>query len=227
MVLRKIVKIDETLCDGCGQCIPNCAEMALQIIDGKAKLVKDAYCDGLGACLGYCPKDAISITEREAEPFDEEAVHTYIAKKDSNMHVCPSSTIQSVDTVHPDYEQERTALSHWPVQLNLVPVEATFFEEADLLLMADCVPIAYPNLHTSLLLGKSVVIGCPKFDDAKRYAEKLGEILKRNNVRTVTVAHMEVPCCSGLNWVIKKAMEASGKEIPLTRRIISVKGEMK
>ena len=234
MVMRNIVEIDEELCNGCGQCIPNCAEGALQIVDGKARIVKDVYCDGLGACLGHCPQGALEVIEREADPFDEEAVHAYLSgheTRDQEQETlacgCPSSVVQDLEPTAPAPSLGGSALRQWPVQLNLVPLEAPFFDDADLLVMADCVPVAYPNLHASLLPGRTVVIGCPKFDDAGRYAEKLGEILKRNNVRSVTIAHMEVPCCSGLNWIVAKAVEASGKDMPVRRHVITVRGEMR
>jgi len=233
MVVRNIVQIDEELCNGCGQCIPNCAEGALQIVDGKARIVKEMYCDGLGACLGHCPEDAITIIEREADPFDEEAVHAHLAGQEAHQATqetlacgCPSTVVQNLEATVPAPTIGGSALRQWPVQLNLVPLEAPFFDDADLLVMADCVPVAYPNLHASLLPGRTVVIGCPKFDDARGYAEKLGEILKRNDVRSVTIAHMEVPCCSGLNWVVEKAVAASGKQIPVRRHVITVRGEM-
>jgi len=227
MVLRKIVRIDEELCDGCGQCIPNCAEGALQIVDGKARLVSEAYCDGLGACLGHCPKGAITIEERDADSFDEEAVHAHLA----NQHIlecgCPSTVVQTLEAGTPQPPARESALRHWPVQLNLVPLEAPFFDGADLLVIADCVPFAYPDLHGTLLTGRSVVIGCPKFDDARGYAEKLGEILRRNDLRSITVVHMEVPCCSGLAWIVGGAVEASGKQIPAKKHVITVRGEMR
>jgi len=232
MVLRKIVKIDEELCDGCGQCIPNCAEGALQIIDGKARLVSEVYCDGLGACLGHCPRGAITIEEREADPFNEAAVHAHLTSQAHPTEEpalecgCPSTTVQTLEGGTPTPRTAESALRHWPVQLRLVPIKAPFFDDADLLVAADCVPFAYPDLHGTLLAGRSVVIGCPKFDDARGYAEKLGEILKQNDVRRVTVVHMEVPCCSGLDWIIGRAMEASGKQIPVRRHVVTVRGEL-
>lgn len=227
MVLRKIVEIDEELCDGCGQCIPFCAEGALQIVDGKARLVGESYCDGLGACLGHCPKGAITIEEREAEQFDEEAVHAHLDSQGSLVCGCPSTVVQTLEAGTPEPPERESALRHWPVQLNLVPLEAPFFDGGDLLVVADCVPIAYPDLHGTLLSGRSVVIGCPKFDDARGYADKLGEILRRNDLRSITVVHMEVPCCSSLAWIVDRAVEASGKQIPLKRHVITVRGEMR
>jgi ferredoxin len=224
---RKIVKIDEEKCNGCGQCIPNCAEGALKIIDGKARLVSDVYCDGLGACLGHCPQDAITIIEREAPEFSEEAVHEYLKSQE------PAISCSTVTTLDAPQEQD-TASSHmqtstlrqWPVQLNLVPVKAPFWNNADLLLMADCVAVAQPELHNRLLAGRSIMVGCPKFDDARGYVEKLSQILKVNTVRSLTVAVMEVPCCSGLRKIAELAIEASGKLIPIQTLVVGVKGEI-
>lgn len=227
MVSRNIVLLDEEVCDGCGLCIPNCAEGALRIVDGKARLVGDSYCDGLGACLGHCPRGAISIIEREAEPFDEAAVQKHLAEREEPAHSCANGINQDLESPVPGPTRTASALGHWPIQLNLVPRKAPFFEGADLLVVADCVPFAYPNLHSSLLPGRSVVVGCPKFDDARGYAEKLGEILRLNGVRSVTVAHMEVPCCSGLMWVVDRAVEASGKPIPVARLVVNVRGGIK
>ncbi len=193
MVKRKIVNIDEALCNGCGSCIPKCAEGALQIVNGKAKIIKETYCDGLGACLGQCPQGAITITEREAEAFDEKEVHEYL--KNKRLHQV--STPNQLDTTKPQ----------WPVKLNLVPTKAPFFENADLLLAADCAPVALKNFRNTLMPGKRVIIGCPKFDDPRVYAQNLAEIFKQNNIASVTVAHMEVPCCSALKWVVNKAIE--------------------
>jgi Pyruvate/2-oxoacid:ferredoxin oxidoreductase delta subunit len=228
MVLRNILHIDEESCDGCGLCMPSCAEGALQIIEGKAKLVEDQYCDGLGACLGHCPQDAIKIIEREAEAFDEEAVHRHLEslnKKASDP--VPCTTVKELsDAPLSSAVKQTSALRQWPVQLNLLPIEASFFKDADLLVMADCVPVSYPNLHGSLLPGRSVVIGCPKLDDGQHYINKLTEIFRRNSIRSVTVAIMEVPCCSGLNFIVDKALRASGKEIPARKHIISIKGDL-
>ncbi len=207
MTKRKIVHIDEALCNGCGNCIPKCAEGALQIVDGKATIVKDIYCDGLGACLGHCPQDAITIIEREAEDFNEEATRDHVRKSEVKAGKKP-------------------VLHQWPLKINLVPLEAPFFEKADLLIAADCAPVACSNFHGSLLSGKRIAIGCPKFDDVRAYAQKLGEILKRNDIASITVAHMEVPCCSGLKWAVDKAVEISGKQIPIKRFVVKIGGEI-
>jgi Pyruvate/2-oxoacid:ferredoxin oxidoreductase delta subunit len=233
MVKRDIVHIDEDKCDGCGQCIPNCAEGALQIIDGKARIVDDSYCDGLGACLGHCPRDAITIIEREAPKFDEEAVHEHLAvlkKNEAQASGFPASQARVQNDVSAIIDVETStpsALRHWPVQLNLVHVKAPFFRDAELLLLADCTAVAYPALHQRLLEGRTVVMGCPKFDDIKRYVEKLTEILKSNDVSSLTVVQMEVPCCSALNVVALRALDASGKMIPTQRLVVSVNGDIK
>ncbi len=208
MVKRKIVQINEELCNGCGSCIPKCAEGALQIVDGKARIVKETYCDGLGACLGQCPRGALTIIEREAPDFSEEEVHEHLKSR--------AGLQQTADSTKPQ----------WPVKLNLVPAKAPFWENADVLVAADCLPVALKNFHDTLLSGKRVVIGCPKFDDARAYAAKLGEILKQNNIASVTVAHMEVPCCCGLKWAVDRAVEASGKKIPVREYEIKVGGEI-
>ena len=211
---RKIVNINENLCNGCGNCIPKCAEGALQIVNGKAKIIKETYCDGLGACLGECPQGAITITEREADPFDEAEVHEHLKNK-------TKTTLPTANQANQTLQKPQ-----WPIKLNLVPVKAPFFENADLLLAADCAPVAIKNFHETLMLGKRVIIGCPKFDDARGYAQKLTDILKQNNIATVTVVHMEVPCCSGLKWAANKALEASGKQIPLKEYEVKIGGEL-
>jgi ferredoxin len=188
MIKRKIVNINENLCNGCGNCIPKCAEGALQIVNGKAKIIKEIYCDGLGACVGQCPQGAMTITERAAERFDENEVREHLKNK---TNPTPSASIQA----HP-------------------------------LLAADCVPVALKNFHDTMMSGKRVVIGCPKFDDARAYAQKLAEIFKQNNIATVTVVHMEVPCCTGLKWAVNKALELSGKQIPVKEYEIKIGGEI-
>ncbi len=208
---RKIVTIDESRCNGCGACIPKCAEGALQIINGKAKLVKDTYCDGLGACLGQCPQGAITVTEREADAFDEKEVHEYLKAKGITKPALAASAA-------PQKPQ-------WPVKLDLVPPKAPFFENANLLLAADCAPVALKNFH-DLMAGKRVIIGCPKFNDARAYAAKLTDILSLNNIASVTVVHMEVPCCTGLKWAVNKALEGSGKKVPVKELEVKIGGDI-
>ena len=247
MATRKIVKIDEEKCNGCGLCIPNCAEGAIQIVDGKARLITDKFCDGLGACLGHCPEDAITIIEREAEEFDEKAVEIHLHKQIETSHThrpqpkpqpephfegCPSSRVLQFQVPKPRPEsgpKESTVsqLSQWPVQLKLVPVNAPYFEDADLLVAADCVPFAYANFHQDFLKGKAVVVGCPKLDDIQLYREKLTEIFRTNSIKSVTLPFMEVPCCFGLVKATEDAIKASGKEIPFKKVKIGIRGEIK
>ncbi len=239
MVLRSIVKIDEEKCKGCGLCIPACAEGALKIVDGKAKLVSEEYCDGLGACLGECPQGAITTERREAEEFDEEAVEEHLKRKPlvptvHNPHsahqACPSAQVMRFERNYPEKEtvdipeEMESMLTHWPVQLTLLPTDAPVLENADLLIAADCVPFAYANFHNDFLRDRKLVVGCPKLDDAEFYKKKLAEIFKRSNIKSVTVVNMEVPCCFGLYRFVKQAIDASGKTIPLIQETISIKG---
>ncbi len=240
MVSRSIVRIDEEKCTGCGLCVPACAEGALRIVDGKAKLVSDKYCDGLGACIGECPQGAITIEKREAEEFDEEAAEEHLKREQHapavhHVHPTPQSgpsakvmrsernlTEKEAENIA---EKRESMLSQWPVQLTLLPPNAPFFENAELLIAADCVPFAYANFHNDFLKGRTLVVGCPKLDDAEFYKEKLSEIFKRSNIRSVTVVNMEVPCCFGLYHLVKEALDSSGKVIPLRQEIIGIKGE--
>jgi len=243
MATRKIVKIDEEKCTGCGLCIPNCAEGALQIVDGKAKLITDKFCDGLGACLGHCPEDAIHVIEREAEEFDEKAVEAFLHKQKEVQPQpkprpapvfmgCPSSRAMHFKVSETKTESVSTTpavsqLTQWPVQLKLVPINAPYFQDADLLIAADCVPFAYANFHQDFLKGKAVVVGCPKLDDIQLYKEKLTEIFKSNSIKSITVPYMEVPCCFGLVKVTEDAIAASGKNIPLKKVKIGIRGDIK
>jgi len=235
MATRKIVRIDEEKCNGCGLCIPNCVEGALQIVEGKGKLISDKFCDGLGACLGHCPQDAITVIEREAEDFDEKAAEVHLHKKEAQPQPeftgCPSSRPMHFKV--PESRMEGSLaipsismLSQWPVQLKLVPVNAPYFQNADLLVVADCVPFAYPNFHQDFLKGKVVVVGCPKLDDIQYYKDKLTEIFKTNPIKSVTVPYMEVPCCFGLVKATEEAIAASGKNIPLKKVKIGIRGQI-
>jgi Fe-S-cluster-containing hydrogenase component 2 len=239
MTTRKIVKIDEEKCNGCGLCIPNCAEGALRIVDGKAKLMSEKFCDGLGACLGHCPQDAIAVIEREAEEFDEKAVEIHLHKQieSQSKHPpvfagCPSSRAIHFKVTEAKSEPASATpgvsqLSHWPVQLKLVPINAPYFQDADLLIAADCVPFAYPDFHRDFLKGKAVVVGCPKLDDVQYYKEKLTEIFKASSIKSITLPYMEVPCCFGLVKATEEAIAASGKQIPLKKVKIGIRGEIK
>lgn len=238
-IVRKIVQIDEEKCDGCGNCILGCAEGALALVDGKAKVISDNLCDGLGACIGECPQDALKIIEREAEAFDEEAVEEHLAtqkaeeKPEKKMACgCPSAQIQSFSPCAQANQPVRqvggqgSALTHWPVQIRLVPPTAPFLKGADLLVAADCVPVAFPSFHQELLHGKAVMLGCPKFDDAQSYVDKFTDIFKAAGIKSVTTVVMEVPCCAGLPMIVKKAMEAAGVNIPVTEVVVSTRGKI-
>lgn len=237
MAIRKIVCIDESKCDGCGLCIPNCAEGALEIIDGKAKLVKEIYCDGLGACLGHCPQEAITIIEREADEFDETEVEKMMKEQGKSFkpHTtlpsggCPGSKMRMLQRKEVQTNEEikiTSKLSQWPVQLQLVPASAPYLKNADLLVTADCVPFAYANYHNDFLKGKAVVVGCPKLDDTMYYAKKLQDIIVLNDLESITVLRMEVPCCSGIAQATKIGRDNSGVNIPIKVVTISLEGEV-
>lgn len=235
MALRNIVKIDEEKCNGCGLCVNACAEGAIKIIDGKARLVSEIYCDGLGACLGHCPQDAITIEKREAEDFDEEATEAHLAKaKNSQVQtdfVCPGMTPKQLKTkVVPDDTAPTGAapsqLGQWPVQLKLVSPHAPCFAGADLLLVADCVPFAIGDFHNRFLKDRSITIGCPKLDDVQYYIEKLTAILQANKLNSLAVIHMEVPCCSGLTRIAHEAIAKSGIEMTFEDVTIDLQGNV-
>lgn len=257
MAYREMVKIDEDKCDGCGLCVPACAEGAIQIIDGKAKLIADNLCDGLGACLGDCPQGAITIEKREADEYDEAAVEQHLDKIGREETVrqhpapaaggCPSAQVKSFSAPTgggcPSAKlmnfgrqngaddnqagQRPTELRQWPVLLNLVPPTAPFLEGKELLLSADCAPYAYADYHKDILKGRSVVVGCPKFDDAQLYIEKLTAMIQNGGISKIVVAHMEVPCCSGLIAIAKQAIERSGVDMPLEMIKIGIQGDLK
>lgn len=252
-VKRKIIKIDEEKCDGCGLCIPSCPEGALQIVDGKAKLVKESFCDGLGACLGECPQGALAIEEKEVEEYDEEGVIAHIKEKSPELleqhlkhlqehaHELPEyhshtgiSSCPSAQMLHWERQEEvkpeariSSELRQWPIQLHLVPPHAPYFQNADLILVADCVPFAYASFHPDFLKGKAIAIGCPKLDDLNAYVSKVTQILGSSDIKSVKVVHMEVPCCYGLVHIAREALSKSGKEIPFETVKIGIKGEIK
>lgn len=239
-VKRKIIEIDEEKCSGCGQCVIGCAEGAMAIVDGKAKVISDNLCDGLGACIGECPEDALQIIEREADPFDEAAVEAHLtARQTKDKHPdeampcgCPSTQIQSFSPCPSEMIKaqstagEASALSHWPVQIKLVPPHAPFLKGADLLVVADCVPVAFPSLHQKLLQGKAIMIGCPKFDDADEYIEKFAAIFNTSGIKSLTTVVMEVPCCSGLPMMVLKGREKSGSQMPVKQVVVSTRGQI-
>lgn len=227
-MVREIVRIDEEKCDGCGLCVPACAEGAIRIVDGKAQLVAENLCDGLGACLGECPQGALIVEKRPADPFDESAVEKHLVAA-ATPTGCPSARVAAfapaAEKGGEEAERRPSALRQWPVQMHLVPPSAPFLQGAELLLAADCVPFAYADFHRDLLQGKVLLVGCPKLDDGQAYLEKLTAILAKNRVRSLTVAHMEVPCCSGLVAIARRALEASGAAVPLQTVRIGIRGE--
>lgn len=249
MAMRQIVVIDAERCDGCGQCVASCAEGAIALIDGKARLVKDEYCDGLGACLGECPRGAITITAREAAPFDAAAVAAHPAADPEAQRSqpvpcasteapagggCPGMMMrQFADRRGPDAPRQAglaagapSALRQWPVQLQLVSPTAPYFREADLLLAADCTAFACADFHACLLAGHALVIACPKLDATQGYVEKLTALLAEGGVRSITIAMMEVPCCRGLEQLVAAALRASGRSVPVRRVIVGIEGDI-
>jgi ferredoxin len=229
---RQIIRIDQDKCDGCGLCVPSCAEGAIQIVDGKAQLLADRFCDGLGACLGECPQGALTIEEREAENFAGPAPgapHPEAAapapEPPGEGFVCPGSRMQQFPRGAVP-APGASALGHWPVKLRLVSAQAPFLKGASLLVAADCAPFAAGDFHSRYLDGKAVVCGCPKFDDVPEHVAKLTAILKENDIREITVVNMEVPCCSGLVQIVRQALEASGKSLPVTICMLGNAGQV-
>ncbi len=258
-MIRQMVEIDEEKCNGCGDCVPSCAEGAIQIIDGKAKLISDNLCDGLGACLGDCPLGAISVVEREADEYDETAVDDHLKEigRAPLSHYeeptapatggcpsaavksfaapaaggCPSARVMNLEKPASDDSADDASrpsrLAQWPIQLHLVPPTAPFFQNADVLLTADCVPFAYADFQEELLKGKALAIACPKLDNTEPYVEKLTAMITQSNIKSLTVAHMEVPCCNGLVMMAKQALANSGRDIPFETVCIGIRGDKK
>ncbi|MFA7172459.1 MAG: 4Fe-4S binding protein [Kiritimatiellia bacterium] len=236
MIKRKIIEIDQEKCDGCGQCVTACHEGAIELVNGKAQLVSDIYCDGLGDCIGECPMDAIRIIEREAGAFDEAAVAARVQANTAPAPPaggCPGirSFAFAPKTSSPAAGEPQpggaSALTQWPIQLHLVPIQAPFWHNADILIAADCVAVAYPNLHAGLLKGRSLALACPKLDDTSSYVEKLTAIFRENAVKSVIIARMVVPCCSRLGGMAEAALQASGKNIPCKTITINLDGTIK
>ncbi|MFA5180861.1 MAG: 4Fe-4S binding protein [Syntrophales bacterium] len=231
-IKRKIIEIDAGKCDGCGLCVTACAEGALQIIDGKAKLVSEIYCDGLGACLGECPQGAIDMIEREADVFDEQAVASHLHHREEAPCSCPGSMIRELRPVMDTGSKEAgqaaqpSQLKNWPVQLMLLPVNAPYLAGADVVIAADCVPCAFGDFHHRFVKNRVLIIACPKLDNAAFYVTKLTELFEKNNIRSIEVPFMEVPCCGGLVRIVQTAMAQAGKKIPVTFTKIAVHGQI-
>jgi ferredoxin len=234
---RKIIEIDEKKCDGCGQCIDTCHEGALALVEGKARLVSDTFCDGLGACLGECPRGALAIVEREAADLDLKAIEA--ARVQAKAHAerepgrahggCPGSALRtlappSTGAAKAVDQPPASSLGHWPIQLMLVPAQATFLVEADLVVCADCVPFAVPDFHARYLAGRAVVVGCPKLDDLPLYFAKLTAIVRQARPRRLTVVRMEVPCCRGIAQAAVEAAEGSDLAFPVEEHIVKING---
>lgn len=241
-IKRKIIEIDEERCTGCGQCAEACAEGAIAIINGKARLMSENYCDGLGACIGDCPEGALRIIERESEEFDPVAVGEHLKSEtkplptdqdapacgcpSQSIHMFPSSIVGNGSSGEGPRAEVPSVLTHWPVQIGLIPPTAPFLQNAHLLIAADCTTLAYAGFHRDLLPGKVVMLGCPKFDDVEGYLRKFVEIFKSAGIRSITVVDMEVPCCSKLPLLVRKAVSLSGVELPIEEIVISRRGSI-
>lgn len=228
-MIRKIIKIDENKCNGCGACASACHEGAIEMINGKAKLTREDYCDGLGDCLPACPVDAISFEEREAPAYNEAAVHEAKQKKTASFPCgCPGTASKAIKrdncnvTTASDVVSQ---LSQWPVQIKLVPINAPYFNNANLLIAADCTAYAYANFHNEFIRNHITLIGCPKLDEGD-YTDKLTAILTNNDIKSLTIVRMEVPCCGGIEYAAKKALQTSGKFIPWRVATISTDGRI-
>ncbi len=237
MALRNIVRIDEEKCNGCGQCATACAEGAIRIVDGKAKLISETYCDGLGACIGHCPEGAITIEQRQAARFDEEATKAHLAEQEKPQKqaqaefVCPGTAARQLRPLSSQTQPAATTvvpsqLGQWPVQLKLVSPHAPYFANADLLLVADCVAFAMGNFHSRFLKDHGIAVGCPKLDDVQFYVEKLAAILQANKLSSLTVIHMEVPCCHGLTHIARQAIAKNGIEMSFEDVTIDLQGNV-
>jgi ferredoxin len=248
---RKIITINKELCNGCGNCVTACSEGALHIVDGTAKIVKEDFCDGFGDCIGECPTGALAIEERESKPFDEKATKKYLLKTQGKEAVwkmeeaqkkhtvkenstmpcgCPGTLTQTINRIAVSdtfsHTKKESQLKNWPVQITLLPLKAPYYEDADLLVAADCCAYAYGGFHNDFIKDHTLSIGCPKLDNANAYKEKLATIIGDNNIRSVTVTYMEVPCCWGLVRLVEEAVKESEKDIPIKKIRIGIKGEL-
>lgn len=235
---RKIIEIDEDKCNGCGACVTGCAEGALQIVNGKAKLVNDVFCDGLGACIGECPTGALKIIEREAPDFSEEAVHKHLQKKSPPAGGCPGMKLRFAEpskVAKPKVEGQGVSgqvipseLNQWPTQLHLVPVEAPFFKNRELVVLSTCSPSASPDVNWRFIRGRAIAIACPKLDRTEGYVEKLAAILASNGIPKVIIVRMEVPCCGGLTMMTREAARRSGRtDLVVEEAVIGLDGELR
>ncbi|MDD4526935.1 MAG: ferredoxin [Candidatus Margulisbacteria bacterium] len=242
MVMRKFIEINEEKCNGCGNCIVDCAEGALQLVNGKAKVVKEQFCDGLGACIGNCPVDALKIIEKDVAAFDEEAVEKHlkskdnpklkIAKKEDHACGCPSmafdrSFVEPKEEKKADNPQGQSELQQWPVQLHLINPQAPYLKGANLLVAATCSAFSYGNFHHDFIKDHIVVVACPKLDRTEPYVDKLTQIITEGEITSITVIRMEVPCCGGLSQIVKEAINKSGKKLPYLEEIITVDGKIR
>lgn len=234
MVERKIIKIDESQCTGCGECITACAEGAIELKGGKARVVSDSFCDGLGACLSVCPAGALTIEERDLEEFDEAAVKKYQRQKGIALSPCtvPVSLTPAANACEdggPETEKagaEIAQLSNWPIQMRLMRPGAPYLKGARLLVAADCTAFAYPGIQQDFIKGRVTLVGCPKLDETEPFVGKLAEILKANDIKDITVLHMTVPCCSQLDRLVLEAVKRSGKKVPVESYVIGIKGNL-
>lgn len=232
-MIRKIIHIDRDKCNGCGACAKACHEGAIAMVNGKAELIKDDYCDGLGDCLPSCPTNAISFEKREAAAYDQAAVDVHLSSKKEIVFSCPGTKIQEIEPAtsccssapSEPSSNKNSELTMWPVQIKLAPINAPFFKDCNLLIAADCTAYAHGNFHKTFMKNKVTLIGCPKLDSIQ-YADKLTEIIRNNDIKSVTVVKMEVPCCGGMEYAVKTALQNSGKFIPWQIITLSMKGEV-
>ena len=232
-MVRKIIKIDEEKCNGCGACAAACHEGAIEMVDGKARLTREDYCDGLGDCLPACPVNAISFEEREAPEYNEQAVRQAQMKKQAAALPCgcPGTHCKTIarpssPVAQPEISRHQSQLRQWPVQIKLVPINAPYFDQANLLIAADCTAYAYANFHNEFIRNRITLVGCPKLDEGD-YADKLTAIIANNNIKSVTIVRMEVPCCGGIENAAKRAIQASGKFLPWQVVTITIDGRIK
>lgn len=233
LVKRKVIKIDESCCTGCGECITACAESAIELKDGKARVVSDRFCDGLGACLATCPAGALTTEERETEEFDEQAVKA--RQKETVIPLAPcTAPISITPKAQPRLEAKPTPtasaqtsqLSNWPIQIRLARPGAPYFKGASILIAADCTGFAYPAIQQDFIRGRVTLVGCPKLDDQRQFVNKLASILKENEIRDITVLHMTVPCCTQITHLVAQAVKQAGKEISVSNYVVGIQGEV-